>query len=120
MDSLAAKITAEGEEEAKAFKEYVEWCDNAAADLRYEIKTGEAKENELEAATEVRDKEHKTFLAAEAELVDAIDTLDRATAILQREMQKNPAALVQVDTKNLQSVISALGAVINAASFSAN
>jgi len=50
MDSLAAKITAEGEEEAKAFKEYVEWCDNAAADLRYEIKTGETKQSELEAA----------------------------------------------------------------------
>merc|ERR1719231_63060 len=75
---------------------------------------------ELKAATEVRNQEKKTFLKAEAELVDAIDTLDRATAILQREMQKNPAALVQVDTKNLDSVISALGVVINAASFSAN
>merc|ERR1719231_1533187 len=75
---------------------------------------------ELKAATEVRNQEKKTFLKAEAELVDAIDTLDRATAILQREMQKNPAALVQVDTKNLDSVISALGVVINAASFSSN
>ena len=28
MDSLTAKITAEGEEEAKAFKEYFEWCAN--------------------------------------------------------------------------------------------
>jgi hypothetical protein len=152
MDSLAAKITKEGEEEAKAFKDYVEWCDNAAADLRYEIKTGEAKQEELEAtigkcdaditacdakiedlsasiaadnkelkaATEVRDKERKTFSVSEAELVDAIDTLDRATAILQREMEKNPAALVQVDTKNLNSVISALSVVINAASFSSN
>jgi hypothetical protein len=152
MDSLATKITKEGEEEAKAFKEYVEWCDDAAANLRNEIKTGEAKQEELEAAigkcnagiaacdskieelsasiaedekelkdaTEVRNKERKTFSAAEAELVDAIDTLDRATAILQREMQKNPAALVQVDTKNLESVINALGAVINAASFTAN
>merc|ERR1719502_2526423 len=152
MDSLAAKITAEGEEEAKAFKEYVEWCDNAAADLRYEIQTGETKQSELEAAigkckadisacnqkiedlsasisadekeltaaTQVRNKEHKTFLTSEAELVDAIDTLDRATAILQKEMAKNPAAFVQVDVKNLNSVISALGVVINAASFSSN
>jgi hypothetical protein len=35
-------------------------------------------------------------------------------------MAKNPAAFVQVDVKNLNSVISALGVVINAASFSSN
>merc|ERR1719465_118499 len=152
MDSLAAKITKEGEEEAKAFHDYVEWCDDAAANLRNEIKTGEAKKEELDAtiakcqadiaacdakieelsksiaedeeelkkATEVRDKERATFEAAEHEPVDAIDTLDRATAILQREMAKNPAALVQVDTKSLDSVLKGLQAVINAAGFSAN
>merc|ERR1719465_101504 len=152
MDSLAAKITKEGEEEAKAFHDYVEWCDDAAANLRNEIKTGEAKKEELDAtiskckadiaacdakieelsksiaedegelkkATEVRAKERTTFEAAEHELVDAIDTLDRATAILQREMAKNPAALVQVDTKSLDSVLKGLQAVINAAGFSAN
>ena len=151
MDSLTAKITAEGEAEAKAFKDYVEWCDNAAANLRFEIKTGETKQEELGAtiskckadisacdakiedsasisaddkelqqATEVRNKERATFEASQGELVDAIDTLDRAVGILQREMAKNPAALMQVDTKNLDSVIKGLGAVINAASFSSN
>merc|ERR1719386_55066 len=50
LDSLSTKITAEGEAEAKAYKEYVEWCDDAAANLKYEIKTGEAKKEELEAA----------------------------------------------------------------------
>jgi len=50
MDSLAAKITAEGEAEAKAFKEYFEWCDDAAANLHNEIKTGTKKQEELEAA----------------------------------------------------------------------
>merc|ERR1719163_2315682 len=49
MAALTAKITAEGEEEAKAFGDYVEWCDEAAANLRNEIKTGENKQSELEA-----------------------------------------------------------------------
>merc|ERR1719359_164123 len=49
MDSLAAKITAEGEAEAKAYKEYVEWCDDAAANVKYEIKTAAAKKEQLEA-----------------------------------------------------------------------
>jgi hypothetical protein len=50
LDSLTAKIQAEGEAEAKAYKDYVEWCDDASANLRYEIKTGEAKKAELQAA----------------------------------------------------------------------
>merc|ERR1719197_1571045 len=50
MDSLTAKITAEGEAEAKAFKDYFEWCDNAAANLHNEIKVGTKKQEDLEAA----------------------------------------------------------------------
>jgi len=150
MADLTAKITAEGDEEAKAFKDYVEWCDNAAANLHYAIKTGEAKKDELEAtiskcaadieacsvkiedlsgaiaadekelkeATAVRSNEAATFEASEKELMDAIDTLDRAVNILQKEMSKSPASLAQVDTHNLDSVLKGLSAVINAASFS--
>jgi len=151
MESLTAKITAEGEAEAKAFKEYVAWCSDAAANAHYEIKTGEKNKEELEAsigkaiadisacttkieelsgsistdetelkeATAVREKEVATFEASEKELVDAIDTLDRAVGILQKEMNKNSAVLAQVDTKNLDDLVKSLGAVINAASFTA-
>jgi len=150
MDALTAKVTKEGEEEAKAFKDYVEWCDDAAANLANEIKTGTDKKEELEAtiskagadieastakiedlsaaiasdeselkdATAMREKEVATFKASEKELMDAIDTLERAVGILQKEMSKNPAALAQVDTRSIDSVIKSLGAVINAASFS--
>jgi len=151
MDGLTAKITAEGDAEAKAFKEYFAWCDNAAANLHNEIKVGgnkqeelsatiskcaadigastgkiedlsgsiSADEKELAAATAVRAKEVATFQSSEGELVDAIDSLDRAVGILQKEMSKNPAALAQVDTKNLDNMVKSIGAVINAASFSA-
>jgi len=50
MSSLTAKIEAEGEAEAKAYKEYVEWCDDAAANVKYEIKTATSKKEELEAS----------------------------------------------------------------------
>merc|ERR1719486_1136031 len=49
IDELAAKITAEGEKEAKAYKEYVEWCDDAAANVKFEIKTATSKKEQLEA-----------------------------------------------------------------------
>jgi DNA repair exonuclease SbcCD ATPase subunit len=151
LDSLSAKITAEGEAEAKAYKEYVEWCDDAASNLKYEIKTGEAKKGELEAtiqkttadieaadskiedlagaisadekelaeATAVREKEAADFAASESELVDAIDTLDRAVMVLEKEMKKNPAAFAQVDTSNMNNLIKALGNIIDAAAFPA-
>jgi chromosome segregation ATPase len=75
-------------------------------------------EKELNDATLIREKEHADFAASEAELVEAIDTLTRAIAVLEREMQKNPAALVQVDTANLSGVLQAMSAVLDAAAFS--
>jgi hypothetical protein len=49
MDELTAKITAEGDAEAKAYKEYVEWCDDASQNVKFEIKTAASKKEELEA-----------------------------------------------------------------------
>merc|ERR1719329_471075 len=127
MASLTAKITAEGDTEAKAFNDYVEWCDEAAANLHNEIKTGASKQEELEAtiskckadieacsvkiedlsgsisadekelkeATAVRTKEVAVFQASEKELVDAIETLERAVGILSKQMSS--ASLAQVD-----------------------
>jgi len=150
MDSLTAKITAEGAAEAKAFKEYFAWCDDAAANSQYAIKTGASKqesleaaigkgaagieastskiedlsasisadESDLKAATAVRVKEVATFEASETELASAIDSLDRAVGILQKQMSKSPASLAQIDTKNLNNMVKSLGAVIDAASFS--
>lgn len=149
LDSLAAKITAEGAAEAKAYKEYVSWCDDASSDLKYQIKTGEASkesltatiskttadisagdekiedtaasiaadESELKEATAVRGRESADFASSEAELVDAIDTLDRAVMVLQKSMKKNPAAFAQIDTKSMDKLLQSLSAVIDAAAF---
>jgi len=132
--------------EAKAFKEYFEWCDDVSKNKAYEIQTAEKKKEELEAtiekcssdiaastskieelaaqisgdesdlkdATLIREKEKAEFVVAEGELVDSVDTLDRAISILEREMAKNPA-LMQVDTSNFQSLMQSLSTVIDAA-----
>jgi len=49
MDDTAAKIVAEGEKEAKAFKEYFEWCDDVAKNTQFEIKTSKSAKEKLEA-----------------------------------------------------------------------
>jgi len=72
---------------------------------------------ELTGAAAARAKELSTFKASEAELVDSIDVLSRAYGILEREMSKSPAALMQVDSNSFEAMIASLTAVINAAAF---
>jgi len=151
LTSLEAKIIKEGEVEAKAYKEYMEWCDDASKNAAFEIETAKTKKSELEAtiskcagdieastskiedlaasissdegdlknATLIREKEKADFIAAEKELMDTVDTIDRAISILEREMAKNPA-LMQVDTSSFKALLQSLGTVIDAAALSGN
>lgn len=150
MDELTAKIKAEGDAEAKAYKEYFDWCDDTSKNAQFEIKTASSAKEELEAtigelassisssttkieelsaaiasdtaelkeATGIRGKEVAEFQKAEGELVDTVDTLERAVAILEREMAKAPGSFAQIDTTNTKMLAQALGAVVEAAAFS--
>merc|ERR1719258_916971 len=57
--------------------------DEKIGELTSTISTDEA---DLKAATQIRDKEHEVFVALEADLVDTVDTLERAIGIIEREM----------------------------------
>jgi chromosome segregation ATPase len=57
------------------------------------ISTDEA---DLKAATDIRTKEATDFAAQEKELTEVVDTLQRAIGLLEREMQKGGASLMQV------------------------
>lgn len=49
MDECTTKVKADGEAEAKAYAEYVEWCDDVAKNTQFEIKTAQASKDKLEA-----------------------------------------------------------------------
>jgi len=149
MDDCAAKVKADGEAEAKAYKEYFDWCDDTAKNTQFDIKTHTSEKEELEAtigeetaniaasttkieelsaaiasdtaelkeATGIREKEAADFAKSEAELVDTVDTLERAVAILEREMAKAPGSFAQIDTSNVKMLAQALGSVLDAAAF---
>jgi chromosome segregation ATPase len=112
MADLTAKITQEGEEEAKAFKEYVEWCDNAAANLHYEIKTGEAKKEELEATIGKCAADIEASSAKIGDLSGAIAAdekeLAEATAVRGKE-----ASTFQASEKELMDAIDTLDRAVN-------
>merc|ERR1719355_330032 len=58
-------------------------------------------ESDLKAATTIREKEHGIFVEEEADLIDTVDTLERAIGIIEREMAKHPgAAFMQLKNVN--------------------
>jgi len=88
--------------------------DETIKELAAQISTDEA---DLQAATEIRNKENAEFVVKEADLVDTVDTLERAIGILEREMAKTGgAALVQL--QNAGSIAAALKTVLEASSIS--
>jgi len=76
-----------------------------------------ADDAELKNATTIRNKENAEFMKNEGELMDCLETLEKAIGILTKEMEKNPAALAQIDTSSTRRLIQTLSAVIDAAGF---
>merc|ERR1740123_1693249 len=74
-------------------------------------------EGDMKKATEIRDKEFADFSAEEKELMEVIDMIKRAIGILEREMAKSGAAMVQL--KNSNSVVQALNVLVHASALSA-
>jgi len=89
--------------------------EEAIAELAKKIATAE---DDLKAATEIRDKEHSDFLAVEADLVDTVDALERAIGILEREMAKTGGAFLQL--KQADNIVSALKVLVQSASISSS
>jgi len=106
IEDLQATIT-------KASSE-IEALSSKIEELSSSIATDEA---DLKAATEIRDKERAIFTAEESELLDGIDTLGRAITILERELAKGSASLVQLKTAS--NLAQALSALVDASAFSA-
>jgi len=87
-------------------------CSTKVESLTGEIAVDEA---DLKAATEIRAKEEAAFLAEEKELSEVVDTLERAIAILEREMKKG-ASMLQL--QNAGSVAKVLQVMVQASAFS--
>lgn len=150
LGDLETKIMAEGKAAQKAYDEYSEWCEDRAKNVDFEIKTGSAEVEELEASIEkdtatitalsakveqlgldlgydemdlkaanmIRAKEAKDFAAEEKELVDIVDSLQRAIAILEREMSKGGAAASMLQARGTTAIVQAFNSMVQASVFS--
>jgi DNA repair exonuclease SbcCD ATPase subunit len=91
----------------------IESFDAKIGDLAASIGTDEA---DLKAATKIREKEAGDFAGEEKQLLEMIDTLSRAIAILQREMAKGGASMMQL--KNAGNLVQALSVMVQASMLS--
>jgi len=96
LSSLEAKIIKEGEAEAKAYKEYVAWCDDATTNKGFEIKTAKAQKEDLEASIEKSTTTIGAAASAIEELAASIASgeaeLTNATTIREKEHKEFVAA----------------------------
>jgi chromosome segregation ATPase len=91
MDELTSKIVAEGEAEAKAYEEYVQWCQSAVQDTGFAIETASREKTELEAKIAELTSEIDGCGSKTEELAAAIATneadLKSATGIREKELE---------------------------------
>jgi chromosome segregation ATPase len=104
VESLQATIEKEGAN--------IQTQTSAIEDLAGQIATDEA---DLAAATKIREKENADFTAAEKDLVETIDTLERAIGIIEKEMNGG-ASMMQL--KQSGNVVQALSAMVSAEALS--
>merc|ERR1719379_631375 len=89
LSALEAKIMKDGENEEKAYKEFFEWCDNAARDNGFVLKTETAKKEKLEstigkAKSDIEDAE-ELIASLSATISEDEADLKAATAIREKE-----------------------------------
>lgn len=111
MDDLAAKVTREGEVEAKAFSEYMEWCDDASKNAKFSIEDATKQKSELEARISGYSSDIEVASSKIEELAGAISTseADVKDATLVREKEASDFAASE---KELMETIDALGRAI--------
>jgi chromosome segregation ATPase len=108
-DSNAAELQATIESDASRIAE----MQTKLEELSNDIKVDEA---DLAAATKIRDQEAADFATEEKELTEVISQLERATAILTREMAKSGAAMLQL--KGATTITKALEVLVKGAMLS--
>jgi chromosome segregation ATPase len=104
VESLSATIEKEGAN--------IQTQTSSIEELAGEIATDEA---DLAAATKIREKENADFTAQEKDLVETIDTLERAIGIIEKEMNGG-ASMMQLKQSN--NVVQALSAMVSAEALS--
>jgi len=96
MDDCSAKVKEDGETEAKAYKEYFEWCDDASKDSQFAIKTYSADVEKLTASVAKLTSDIEVGTSKIEDLAASIATAEKdladATTVREKEAADFSAA----------------------------
>ena len=112
MAELSAKIQKEGEDEAKAYDEYVQWCQNAVQDTGFTIKSATKEKGELKAKITELSSEIDGAGSKIEELASTISTneADMKSVV---EIRAKEVTEFLASEKELMEVISAIDRAIS-------
>merc|ERR1740138_919339 len=112
LDTLTAKIVAEGEAEAKAYHDYFEWCDDASKNYGFEIETATTSKEKLEALISKSTDDSEASAGKIEELAASIAKADGEVkdASLIRDKEATEFAAEEAE---LESILSALTRAIS-------
>jgi len=112
ISELQAKVIADGEAEEKAYKDYFEWCDDAAREKQQEIKTLSGEKEELAATIEKATATIEELSTKIEELAGKI-SVDEADLKAAGEIREKEHANFVVVEADLADGVDALGRAIN-------
>jgi chromosome segregation ATPase len=119
LGDLRSKVVAEGDAEAKAYKEFFSWCDDAAANKGFEIKTAKAKKEDLEATIEKATSDISESSTQIEELAASISKAESELADATAVREKEKAEFTTAENE-LMSTVDALDRAIAIISREAN
>jgi chromosome segregation ATPase len=111
ISSLEGKLLKEGEAEEKAYKEFFEWCDDAAKNKQFEVKTAKAQKEKLEATIAEAESNAESAAASIEELSAQIST-DQADLKAATEIREKENAEFAANEAELADAVDTLGRAI--------
>jgi len=111
LSALEAKIMKDGEAEEKAYKEYFEWCDDAAKEKGFVLKTESGKKEKLE-ATIVEAKDEAAAASEKISDLSATISEDEADLKAATAIRKKESESFAAEEAELMSASDMLGRAI--------
>jgi len=108
LGQLQQKVLKDGEAEQKQYEAFAEWCEDSAVAKQYEIKTGKAKVEELQAAIAKESATSETLQSKISDLAATIATNEADLKAATEIRNKEAGDFAKADA-DLEETISMLG-----------
>merc|ERR1719181_2595795 len=107
ISDLESKVLGEGRDAQKVYDEFTEFCEERSRNIGFEIKTGKAEVNELEAAIE-KETATSASLTAKIEELSAALAVDEADLKAAGEIRTKEKTVFDAEQAELEEILNTL------------